>query len=369
LEPKQPSCFGVHDGRIIASVQSIDGQPVTYTYSINGGAFQASGTFLNLAPGTYTITAKDPNGCTASKAITLVGPQPSNIESIGSLTTTTATISWRIASLTIPNIGHSLAYRVMGADSWTETAISTALSITLTGLQPETRYEVRLRTHCGTIGASDWTAAATFVTLPTGANCAPPSAIVTRNLSATETAVSWTNRNSAICYVISYGLASQPESNWQTLTFPAGVNPIALQGLTNGALYGVRLRSNCSGCSATAGSLSEPSQVITFRAGNLQPKDFVAETSTNTTNLSVYPNPSKGRFAVQLQLKEFATVQLQIVDLTGKVVYKLVDSLPDGNQLVHVDAQDVSKGVYILQLTIDSVQGNKTQYNSRIIVE
>jgi len=37
-----------------------------YMYSINGGAFGAANTFSNLAAGSYTIVARDANGCTSS---------------------------------------------------------------------------------------------------------------------------------------------------------------------------------------------------------------------------------------------------------------------------------------------------------------
>ncbi|MFM2358433.1 MAG: hypothetical protein RLY16_426, partial [Bacteroidota bacterium] len=40
-------------------------------YSINGGAFQASGTFSNLASGTYNCIVKDNNGCNASITLTV----------------------------------------------------------------------------------------------------------------------------------------------------------------------------------------------------------------------------------------------------------------------------------------------------------
>ncbi len=40
-----------------------------FTFSINGGAFQASGTFSNLAVGSYSITAKDAAGCTGVSTI------------------------------------------------------------------------------------------------------------------------------------------------------------------------------------------------------------------------------------------------------------------------------------------------------------
>jgi hypothetical protein len=42
-----------------------------FTYNNNSGAFQASGTFSNLAAGNYTIIAKDDAGCTSTKSFTV----------------------------------------------------------------------------------------------------------------------------------------------------------------------------------------------------------------------------------------------------------------------------------------------------------
>ncbi len=42
-----------------------------FTYNINGGAFQSTGTFNSLAAGTYNIIAKDDAGCTSSKSFTV----------------------------------------------------------------------------------------------------------------------------------------------------------------------------------------------------------------------------------------------------------------------------------------------------------
>jgi large repetitive protein len=42
-----------------------------FTYNINGGAFQSTGTFNGLAAGTYNIIAKDDAGCTGSKSFTV----------------------------------------------------------------------------------------------------------------------------------------------------------------------------------------------------------------------------------------------------------------------------------------------------------
>ena len=42
-----------------------------FTFNINGGGFGPSGTFNGLAPGNYTVIAKNGDGCTGSKAFTV----------------------------------------------------------------------------------------------------------------------------------------------------------------------------------------------------------------------------------------------------------------------------------------------------------
>jgi hypothetical protein len=58
---------GLSNGSIISTATGGTG----FTYSLNNGAFQASGTFSNLAAGTYTVTAKNSNGCIGTKSVTL----------------------------------------------------------------------------------------------------------------------------------------------------------------------------------------------------------------------------------------------------------------------------------------------------------
>ncbi|WP_076670043.1 gliding motility-associated C-terminal domain-containing protein [Pontibacter indicus] len=69
---KQAAC-GEANGSI--TVTTVDGGTAPYTYSLNGGSFQASATFANLAAGAYTITIKDAEGCaiTVEQAVTTSG--------------------------------------------------------------------------------------------------------------------------------------------------------------------------------------------------------------------------------------------------------------------------------------------------------
>ena len=45
-----------------------------YEYSLNGGAYQSSGTFNNLAAGSVTVTIRDDNNCTAVVPVTIIQP-------------------------------------------------------------------------------------------------------------------------------------------------------------------------------------------------------------------------------------------------------------------------------------------------------
>lgn len=63
-------CYdAISQGTIIASV--VSGGQSPFSYQINGGASQASNTFTNLVPGSYTITVTDANNCTDTDSITI----------------------------------------------------------------------------------------------------------------------------------------------------------------------------------------------------------------------------------------------------------------------------------------------------------
>ncbi|HEV8079533.1 MAG TPA: hypothetical protein VGP43_02390 [Chitinophagaceae bacterium] len=59
---------GSNNGSISATATSGS----SFTFNLNGGAFQSSGMFSNLATGTYTVTAKNNDGCTGSAQFTVI---------------------------------------------------------------------------------------------------------------------------------------------------------------------------------------------------------------------------------------------------------------------------------------------------------
>ena len=62
-----PATGGTNNGSIYISAPSAD----TVTFSVNGGNEQITGIFTNLAPGTYSIRAKNVKGCSDTVHITI----------------------------------------------------------------------------------------------------------------------------------------------------------------------------------------------------------------------------------------------------------------------------------------------------------
>ncbi|MCG2616412.1 gliding motility-associated C-terminal domain-containing protein [Terrimonas sp. NA20] len=69
---KAPLCSGANDGEVVISPT---GGTAPFTYSLNGGAFQAANTF-KVAAGNYTVTVSDAKNCTATLNNIMVSDPP-----------------------------------------------------------------------------------------------------------------------------------------------------------------------------------------------------------------------------------------------------------------------------------------------------
>jgi hypothetical protein len=154
--------LGQSNGSITATATGGAG----FTYSLNNGAFQASGTFTGLAAGTYTVTAKSSPGCLGSTTVTLVGVNPCAGVTISVATTKVdPTLGQSNGSITATASGatgftYSLnngAYQASGtfsglaAGTYTVTAKSSAgclgsTSVTLTAVNPCTNTSIAIST-------------------------------------------------------------------------------------------------------------------------------------------------------------------------------------------------------------------------------
>lgn len=129
----QPTC-AINKGTIIVTAPTDEG----FTYSI-GGDYQASPTFSNVAPGSYSVTVKTADGCISESTPVTLNPQPvtptadagqakvltcatPSVQLNGSLSTAGVTFAW------VASDGGSI---VSGADAATPT-VDKAGTYTLT---------------------------------------------------------------------------------------------------------------------------------------------------------------------------------------------------------------------------------------------
>jgi len=72
-------CYGKSTGSV--TIKGSGGRS-PYSYKLGSGGYQTSGTFSNLAAGSYTVTVKDSNGCTTTQDVTITQPVSSLTVSI-----------------------------------------------------------------------------------------------------------------------------------------------------------------------------------------------------------------------------------------------------------------------------------------------
>lgn len=110
-------CFGTATGTI--NVVGSGGTP-TYSYNLNGGAYQSSTVFANQSAGTYLMGIRDINGCTATQTVVITQP-----------TALAISVSSQNANCTAANgVGSSTVTGGTGAItySWTPTGGAAATS-------------------------------------------------------------------------------------------------------------------------------------------------------------------------------------------------------------------------------------------------
>lgn len=183
-----PTTAGGTNGSITATGSGGTG----FTYSLNSGAFQATGNFTNLAAGVYTITAKSSAGCTGSASFTLTDPCTGVTITVGGTSTNPTTNGGTNGSISATATGGTAPYTFslnsgafqasgnftgLAAGSYTVTAKSAAgctgsLGFTLTNPNPCAGITINVNnnvvnnTPCATSNTGSITAAASGGTSP-----------------------------------------------------------------------------------------------------------------------------------------------------------------------------------------------------------
>lgn len=280
------SCFGGNDGTITATATS---GTTPYEFSRNGTAFQSSGVFNTLTAGTYTITAKDIQGCTATATTTITQPVAALAVSISP--TAPAICNGQSVNLNASAIGGTAPYTY----TWSAglgTGASKTVSPTTTTLYT---VSVTDNKNCAATATVNVTVNQTPIAVAAGdVECVGS----TVNLSSSNT-------NTSITTGLTYSWAG-PNSFTSSTQNPAITNVTAAAG----GVYTVTITSGIGGCTATAtvnviinplptATLAAPAvcagaTTVLAPTGLSNAATFLWSTGATTSNISVNPTVPTG---------------------------------------------------------------------------
>ena len=89
-----------------------------------------------------------------------------------------------------------------------------------------------------------------------------------------------------------------------------------------------------------------------------------SQSNSQLTNISVYPNPSRGEFNISFDLERRQDVNLSITNYLGKVVFTEELKDQEGQYNKTIDLGNKANGIYMLNITT-----NNQNINHKIIIQ
>ncbi|MES2621538.1 MAG: T9SS type A sorting domain-containing protein, partial [Bacteroidota bacterium] len=281
----------------------------TITYTWNPAA--STQDLTNVPAGAYSVTITDANNC--SFGLTATVTQPTAALNATSVTTNVACFGGLTGAVTVTVTGGTPNYSYNwggGITTQNRTAVAAgAYNLTVTDAN-----------NCTfNLSASvSQPAAALSVT----ATATPSSG---NNGTATATATGGTT-------VYSYSWNTSPAQTTATAT-----------GLAPGT-YAVVV-TDANSCTASAAAT-----VIVVG---------VSEIENEINNFSLFPNPANDKLSVMMDLKNVRSVQLNVIDITGKIVYAVKESV-NGKVSHEINVSEFTPGVYIIEAIADKQAVRRT---------
>ena len=167
-------------------------------------------------------------------------PRPTGL-SASNITGRTATLSWT-ENGTATNWVLEYATNATFTDNLTEIPVSGTASTDLTGLTPETKYYVRVKSVLGN-ESSSWSDVIDFTTTAT---CEKPTLSYVSNSNTAHTgSVSWTGNADNYELIYSTAYTFEPGDEGVTQINLGSINAYTLQDLDPETTYRIKVRANC----------------------------------------------------------------------------------------------------------------------------
>lgn len=200
-------------------------------------------------------------------------------------------------------------------------------------------------------------AAVTFTTSGSTSFCAGDSITVNATNLGSNYSIQWYRNNSSIQNAIGYSLVVKQPGTYKTVTknLTTGCSRISATSVTT--TVNCRL-SNPNSISVAPMELESP---IT-----LDDEEHAAKTASSNSSqpIHLFPNPNSGSFTLEMDGLE-GLVEIQVVDVFGKIVYTDSIMANDNNFHTNIDLGDAMKaGIYLVR-----VHNNGLQHESKVILQ
>jgi hypothetical protein len=85
--------------------------------------------------------------------------------------------------------------------------------------------------------------------------------------------------------------------------------------------------------------------------------------TSNGSVINVYPNPAKDNVTVEYASNSNASLSLQVIDMSGRIIKQIQTKVTSGNNAILISLDGVSAGMYQLQL----IENNRLSYVQKIV--
>ena len=244
-----------------------------------------------------------------------------------------ATVTWQGSSSS-----YNVYYKISSDSVWTVNTVTTN-SLVLTGLVPDTNYDLYVVGDCDTNGTSTPSVTIHFVSHFTVviAPCDGVTDVTASNITTNSAMIQWVSDGNDWEMEVSR-IGAAPD------TVSVTTNPYTLTNLLPSMQYSVRMRTLCDG--PRVEPYSEWSASVSFNTETPDPGPQAIEGVDGNCEMRLFPNPANTTVTVSFTgIEGMATIE--IVDISGRTVSRQSTS---DNQLT-VNISDLSQGAYFVRVT------------------
>ncbi|WP_128331688.1 C10 family peptidase [Apibacter sp. HY039] len=189
--------------------------------------------------GYYQIT--NPQGYSINQSVIINIKPPCSAPTgltVSNISSHSATLAWNTMSLAQ---SYDVEYKPSADTEWiVATSSTTANSITLSDLNPNTKYSWRVKTNCSDSIFSEYSQY-DFTTIE---KCPTPTNLTISNLSTNDVIIKWDEISMSKGYTVEY--KTSINSDWIVATTSLKTNTLTLSNLISDTKYLWRVKTNCS---------------------------------------------------------------------------------------------------------------------------